>query len=464
MEKEGHKISVKEILNVTGGELVTGNEQCLFQNFERDSRNVKEGDMYLGIKGETVNGSIFFEEALKNGAQGVILQEIQITEEQKEKYKNKVIIIVKNTIKAMQQLATYKRNMYNIPVVAITGSVGKTSTKDMVANVMNQKFNTLKTEGNYNNHIGVPLTIFRLKNEEALTIEMGMNHFGEISTLTKIAKPTVCVITNIGTAHIGNLGSRENILKAKLEILEGMEKDGTIVINNDNDLLHKWYLENKDKYKIITYGIENESDYMAEKIESKEDGSTYNLKGTNEKIIVPVGGNHFVLNSLCGVAVGSIFEIPIEKIKYGIESFELTKKRMDVTKTKENITIINDCYNANYDSMKAALEYLGKIENKRKVAVLGDMLELGEYSKELHEKVGKEVIKNKIDILIVVGKEAKYIANIAKEEMNKENVIECNSNEEAANVLNKIKKENDCILFKASNGMKFGEIIEKINS
>ena len=137
---------------------------------------------------------------------------------------------------------------------------------------------------------------------------------------------------------------------------------------------------------------------------------------------------------------------------------------MDVTKTKENITIINDCYNANYDSMKAALEYLGKIENKRKVAVLGDMLELGEYSKELHEKVGKEVIKNKIDILIVVGKEAKYIANIAKEEMNKENVIECNSNEEAANVLNKIKKENDCILFKASNGMKFGEIIEKINS
>lgn len=392
------------------------------------------------------------------------MQDIQITKEQKEKYKNKFIIIVENTIKAMQQIATYKRSMYNIPVVAITGSVGKTSTKDMVANVMNEKFNTLKTQGNYNNHIGVPLTIFRLKNEDALTIEMGMNHSGEISTLTKIAKPTVCVITNIGTAHIGNLGSRENILKAKLEILEGMKKGGTVVINNDNDLLHKWYLENKEKYKIITYGIENESDFSAENIESKEDGSTYTLKGTNVKINVPVGGNHFVLNSLCAIAVGSIFEIPMEKIKHGIESFELTKKRMDITKTAENITIINDCYNANYDSMKAALEYLGKIENKRKIAVLGDMLELGEYSKELHEKVGQEIIKNKIDILIVVGKEAKHIANIAKTEMNKENIIECESNEEAANEINKIKKTNDCILFKASNGMKFGEIIEKIHN
>ena len=363
MEKENHKISVREILNVTKGELVTGNEECLCQNFERDSREVKEGDIYLGIQGETINGSIYFEEAFSNGAKGAILQDIQITKEQKEKYKNKFIIIVENTIKAMQQIATYKRSMYKIPVVAITGSVGKTSTKDMVANVMNEKFNTLKTQGNYNNHIGVPLTIFRLKNEDALTIEMGMNHSGEISTLTKIAKPTVCVITNIGTAHIGNLGSRENILKAKLEILEGMEKGGTVVINNDNDLLHKWYLENKEKYKIITYGIENESDFSAENIESKEDGSTYTLKGTNVKINVPVGGNHFVLNSLCAIAVGSIFEIPMEKIKHGIESFELTKKRMDITKTAENITIINECYNANYESKKAALEYLGKIEN-----------------------------------------------------------------------------------------------------
>ena len=455
-----HKITVKDILNVTNGKLVIGKEEEICENFCRNSREAKENDIYLGIKGETINGSIFFEEAFEKGAKGAILQDIEISEEQLQKYQNKFIILVENTIKAMQQIAEYKRNLYNIPVIAITGSVGKTSTKDMVASVVNKQFRTLKTEGNYNNHIGVPLTIFRLKNEEAMVVEMGMNHLGEISTLTKIAKPTVAVITNVGTAHIGNLGSRENILKAKLEILEGLEPNGYIVINNDNDLLHKWYLENKEKYNIITYGIENKSDYMAENIVSKEDGSTYTLKGTNQKIKVPVGGNHFVQNSLCAVAVGSIFKMPLEKMVKGINEFELTKKRMDITTLQNSITVINDYYNANYDSMKAALEYLGNLKEKRKIAVLGDMLELGDYSKELHEKVGEEVVKNKIDILITVGKEAKQIAKISEGKIKE--IIECNTNEDAIENINKIKQENDAILLKASNGMHFGEILEGI--
>lgn len=459
--KLNHKLNVKDILNVTNGKLLIGEKQEFCENFCRDSREIKKGDIYLGIKGEKINGSIYFEEAFENGAKGVILQDIIITEEQIKKYQNKFIILVENTIDAMQKIAEYKRNLYNIPVVAITGSVGKTSTKDMIASVVEKRFNTLKTEGNYNNHIGVPLTIFRLKEEEALVIEIGMNHLGEISKLTKIAKPTVAVITNIGTAHIGNLGSRENILKAKLEILERLNKEDFVVINNDNDLLHKWYLENKEKYNIITYGIENESDYMAENIILNEDGSTYILKGTNYKIEVPVGGNHFIQNSLCAISVGKIFKMPVEKIIEGIKNFKLTKKRMDINTLENNITIINDFYNANYDSMKAALEYLGKIQNKRKIAVLGDMLELGSYSKELHEKVGKEVVKNNIDILITVGKEAKYIAKIATNKIN--NIIECNSNEEAIKELNKIKNENDIILLKASNGMNFGEILKGIS-
>lgn len=462
MEKQNqsHSISVKDILNVTKGKLIIGNEKEICENFSRDSREISKGDIYLGIKGEKVNGSIFFEEAFLKGAKGAILQDIEINEEQKQKYEDKFIILVEDTIKAMQEIAKYKRKLYNIPVIAITGSVGKTSTKDIVSSVVSEKYNTLKTQGNYNNHIGVPLTIFRLKNEEAMIVEMGMNHFGEISTLTNIAKPSIAVITNVGTAHIGNLGSRENILKAKLEIIEGLSENGHIVINNDNDLLHKWYLENKDKYNIITYGIENESDYMAEQIVSREDGSSFILKNSNKKIDVPVGGNHFVQNSLCAIAVGSILNIPIDKIAEGIKNFELTKKRMDITTINKNITIINDCYNANYDSMKAAIEYLGNIKNRRKIAVLGDMLELGEYSKQLHEKVGEEILKNDIDILITVGKEAKYIAEVAKQKM--KDVIECETNEKAADTINKIKKENDSILFKASNGMKFGEIIEKI--
>lgn len=455
-----HTITLKDIITITKGKLIIGKQEEICKTYCRDSREVKEGDIYLGIKGEQINGSIFYEEAFAKGAKGAILQEIEIPKEKLEKYQNKFIILVEDTIKAMQQIATYKKSLYKIPTVAITGSVGKTSTKDMVASVLNEQYNTLKTQGNYNNHIGVPLTIFNIQEEEALVVEMGMSSLGEISTLTNIAKPNVAVITNIGTSHIGQLGSIENIAKAKLEILEGLQKGGYVVINNDNDILHKWYLENKNNYKIITYGIENKSDYMAEKIILREEGSSYNLKENEEKIEVPVGGIHFVLNSLCAIAIGSIFNIPLEKMKKGIEKFELTKKRMDITKLENNITIINDTYNANYDSMKAALNYLGKIEEKRKIAVLGDMLNLGIYSKELHKKVGEEIVKNNIDILITIGKEAKYIAEVAKQ--NNKKVIECTSNEEAIKQINQMKQEKDCILLKASNGMHFWEIVEGI--
>lgn len=469
MEKQNlnNKITVKDILKQTNGELIAGNINEICEEFSIDSRKVVTNDIYVGLKGENSNGGIYFESAFENGAKGCIIEDIEITEEQKEKYKNKIIIKVSDTIKAIQQIAKYKRSLYNIPVIAITGSVGKTSTKDIIANVVTQKFKTLKTQGNYNNHIGLPLTILKLRDHEALVVEMGMNHFEEISLLTKIAKPTIAVITNIGTAHIGILGSRENILKAKLEILEGLSEDGKIIINNDNDLLHKWYKENNEKYNIITYGIENQSNYMADNIKSEEDKSIYNLKTEKSEIktqiVVPVGGNHFVANSLCAIAVGEIFNIKMADIIKGIESFELTKRRMDISKMTNNITIINDCYNANYDSMKAAIEYLGNIKDKRKIAVLGDMLELGDFSEDLHKKVGIEVAKNNIDILITVGKEAENIAKKANNNgMKSENIISCKDNIEAIKNLKNIMKKEDCILFKASNGMHFEEIIDNI--
>lgn len=459
--KNNHNILVNDILKVTNGELIVGDTNTICENFCRDTREIQRDDIYIAFKGENVNGAIYFEEAFKKGAKGCIVQDIEISDEQKEKYKDKFIIKVNNTIKAIQEVAKYKRSLYNIPVVAITGSVGKTSTKDMIASIVSKKYNTLKTEGNYNNHIGVPLTILRLKEHEAAVIEMGMNHLGEIRTLTKIAKPTIAVITNVGTAHIGNLGSRENILTAKLEILEGLIDNGNIIINNDNDLLHDWNEKNKDK-KVVTFGIQNKSDYMAENIISNEIESTYNLNG-NEKIRVPVGGNHFVLNSLCGISIGKVLGIEMKDIIKGIETFELTKKRMDITKLKNEVTIINDCYNANYDSMKAALEYLGNIKEKRKIAVLGDMLELGEYSKKLHEDVGIEVQKNNIDILIIVGKEARSIAKTAEEKgFEKQNIYVLNNNTQAIEKINSIMKKNDYILFKASNGMHFEEIIKGI--
>lgn len=461
-----YKIKVKDILEVTKGTLITGNENDECEEFKRDSREIKENETYIGLVGEKINGGIYFQEAFKNGASTVILENIEITEEQKEKYKNKNIIIVNNTLNALKEIAKFKRNLYKdkLKVVAITGSVGKTSTKDMIASVLSTKYKTLKTEGNYNNHIGVPLTILRIKEEhEVAVVEMGMNHLGEISDLTNIAKPNLCVITNIGTSHIGNLGSRENILKAKLEILEGNDEK-EIIINNDNDLLHKFYNEKNNEINIITYGIEEESNIYACNIIQKEESSKFICHIENEEfeVEVPVAGMHFIYNALSAVAVGKKLGLTNEEIKRGIATFELTKKRMDIETLKNGVKIINDSYNASLESMKGSLENLSQYKN-RKIAVLGDMFELGEYAKELHEKVGIEVYKNNIDILICAGENAKYIANKAKEEgMAEENIYYFKEKENIIEKLKQIMKKDDVILFKASNGMKFFEIVEEI--
>ena len=455
-------MKVKEILNVTKGKMLCGNEELEVENFSKDTRTIQKGDIYIGIKGEKFDGSNFWNQALDAGATAVLISNIQISKEEKEKYKDKTIIQVEDTLEALYEIAKYKRSLYNIPVIAVTGSVGKTSTKDIIASVVSQKYKTLKTEGNNNNNIGLPLTILKLKDHEALVVEMGMNHFGEISLLTNIAKPTLAVITNIGTSHIGNLGSRENILKAKLEILEGM-KIPRVIINNDNDLLHKWYEENKEKIEIHTYGINNSSDIIAEKIELGEEKSKFVAKTSSEKINidVPVGGEHFVYNALCGFMVGKILGLSSKEIQNGISKFELTKKRMDIRVLKNGATLINDSYNASYESMKASLKYLSSRTDFRKIAVLGDMLELGDFSKELHEKVGEEVANDNIDVLICRGEFAKNIISKANENK-KTQCILLQNNEEILSKLQEILKEGDVVLIKASNGMKFYEICQKL--
>ncbi|MBQ6992703.1 MAG: UDP-N-acetylmuramoyl-tripeptide--D-alanyl-D-alanine ligase [Clostridia bacterium] len=455
------KITVKTILEVCNGKLLTNNNENEIENFERNTKNIQVGDMYLAIKGENADGNDFVEVALQNGAIGAIVDKTP-NQEIIEKYSEKCIIQVEDTIKAIQQLANYKREKNNIPVVAITGSVGKTSTKDLVASVLSQQFKVLKTEGNYNNHIGLPLTLLKLKDHDIAVVEMGMNHFGEIRTLTKIAKPNVAIFTNIGTSHIGNLGSRENILKAKLEMLEGLDKNGSIIINNDNDLLNSWN-DTEKLSNVNTYGIYSDSMYKADNIEIIDNGSKYELLSKENKyeITVPVSGEHFVYNSLCAFVAGKIFNIPEEKIIKGIAEFKLTAKRMDIKKIKENITVINDSYNASFDSVKAALEVLKNTKGGRKIAILGNMLELGEFTQELHEKVGEEVIRNKIDLLITVGEYAKSISKISKEK-GMLNVFECNSIDEASEKIKEIMREEDIILLKASNSMNFSKILEKI--
>ncbi len=427
-----------------------------------DTRTINKNDCFIGVKGEKFDGNLFYKDAFDKGASICILDNYNITDEDIKYLKdnNKSIILVKDSVIALGELAKYVRNNFKYPVIAVTGSSGKTSTKDIIYSVLKQKYSAHKTLGNKNNFTGLPLSLLSInKDTNMLILEMGMNHLGEISYLTNIVKPDIAVITNVGTAHIGNLGSRENILKAKLEILEGLKQNGIVIINNDNDLLHEWYLENKNKYNIITIGIDNDSDYQAKNIKECENSSSFICN--NKKYFINVGGKHFIYNSLVSIAIGNVFKVPIEKIKKGLIEFELSDNRMNAIK-RDNITIIDDSYNANYDSMQYAIKYLGSLNN-RKIAVLGDMKELGDYSIKLHKEIGELIHNQKIDILITVGNDSKYINEKAIElGLNKNNSYHFDNNKDAINLINKMKNRNDNILVKASNSMNFKEIVNNI--
>ncbi len=455
-------LSVKKIVEIVGGKLYCGSEEVLCTTFTKDTRTIKAGDTYIGIKGEKFDGNLFYKDAFSKGAVCAILEQSSFVKDTSYTYEQP-IVLVENSIFALKKLGEYKRENSVAHFVGVTGSVGKTSTRDMIYSVLKEEFQTLKTEGNYNNNIGLPLTLLRIQEEEAVVLEMGMNALGEIDYLSQIARPHISVITNVGTAHIGELGSRENILKAKLEICNGMDDDGVLVINNDNDLLHDYYLQH-DK-SIVTVGIENPSDYMATSILTFSDSSKFVIQHEKEEweVVCPVPGRAFVYNSLVAFAVGRELGISPEKIIKGIENFTLTKNRLEAFKIKNDITIINDVYNASVDSMKSSLEITKNKEGGRKIAVLGDMLELGSFSKSLHEEVGRAVYENKMDLLVTVGNDAKSIASSAiRFGMPKKQVFVFSTNQEAISFLKENKKQGDVILLKASNGMHFMEIVNAL--
>ena len=439
-------IFVKDIIRICNGTLICGDEKIKCMNFVNDTRALKKGDVFVGIKGDTFNGNTFYKEAIKKGASVCILEDKSVLDNKKEKT---TIILVDDSVKAIQALAKYKRSMYNIPVIAITGSVGKTSVKDMVNAVVSSHYKTLSTKGNMNNHIGMPLTILGLNKHEALIVEMGMNHLGEIHTLSNIAKPTLAIITNVGTAHIGNLGSRENILKAKMEVTDGLS--GSLIINNDNDMLRT---VNYDK--LITIGIDNKSDYMAYDIEDKVFSANFYID--NKYVSLPVGSKAFVYNALFAYAVGKKLNIPDEKIIGALETFKLTPHRLELIK-HHDYQIIDDTYNASLDSVNNALEMLAKVSG-RKVFIFGDILELDNYSKDIHEEVGKSVIKNHVDVLVTVGENAYYTYSVAYD--NGTESYHYKNNDELLAEIDKIIDIGDTILVKGSHGMKLTEVVEHL--
>lgn len=454
--------SVGEIIDLCSGKLLCGSKNVVCTNFLKDTREMQKGDTYIGIVGENYDGNSFYKEAIKKGANCVILNESYLDKQKVEE--DIPVLLVKNTLECLNVLAQYKRKHVKTYFIGVTGSVGKTSTRDMIYSVLSRKYGTLRNEKNYNNQIGVPLTMLKVQKEEMAVVEMGMNQLGEIEKLSKIVRPQIGIITNIGTAHIGKLGSRENICKAKLEITTGMDKDGILILNQDDDLLHTYYEKNKNNRKIVTIGIKEESDFGAKNIVLMENSTTFTVTFYNQEydVYVPIPGLAFVYNALVSIAVGTLLKMDIETILEGIKNASITKKRLEIVE-RENYTIINDSYNASEDSMKASLQVLANRNEKRKIAVLGDMLELGEFSEEIHRKIGELVAMVNIDLLITVGQDSKYIAVSAKENgMDRRNIYSFHENREVIYFLKKELKDGDVLLFKASNRLNLSQIVEKL--
>ncbi len=451
-------ITIQEILTAVDGRLL-GEAPDLSQTVERvdtDSRNIHPGALFLPLEGERFDGHAFINDALERGAAGCL------TARERTSYlPGKFYIKVGNTQRALRDLARWYKSRFTIPFIGITGSVGKTTTKDMVAAVLGEHYRVLKTEGNFNNEVGLPLTLLRLdRTHEICVLEMGMNHFGEIDYLSAIVEPDVAVITNVGDSHIENLGSRENILKAKCEIFNHMKPDGVAVLNGDDALVST--LRGSLKLRTVWYGQSEGVDYRATGLES--DGATFirckvDTPHSHCDVEIPALGDHMVYPALVADAIGELYGLSNEEIVRGILHFAPTKMRMNILRRGDGITILNDAYNANPQSMRAAIEVLATSKGACKIAVLGDMFELGPLAPALHAGVGECAAKAGIDCLVCAGELSKYIADAAEAEGMSEVYWRPNKKEALA-VLEQVVKPNCTVLVKASRGMKFEELAE----
>lgn len=455
-------LNIKEIIKASRGILINGNENVIPKNYNIDSRSINNGDFFVPIIGENVDGHKFILDAVKKGAIGFFISNDYINkksviEKSIKVNKNICIIEVENSEKALCNIAEYNRIKHiNIPIVAITGSVGKTSTREMIASVLSEKYNVLVTEKNYNSIIGLPIMLLKLDNQDVCILEAGINHFEEMDLLSRLLKPDICVITNIGVAHIGIMGSKENIFKEKIKITNNIKGIKKVIVNGDDE-----YLSNINSldYNVIRYSLKDIENKL---IDTKGIGFETKIYDKNYKININQIGNHNVQNALMAIKVGEIFNIEPKKIVSGISKYKNFKGRLEIVNIKDNVTLIDDTYNASIDSMKSGLITVNDLKSNRKIAVLGDMLELGEYSKNIHLQVGKIFKDLKYDMLYTLGNESKNIALSASKYIDKNNIICFNTKEELEEKLKSVIKSGDIIYFKASNAMRFSDIVKNL--
>ncbi len=445
-------------------------EHTQAQSVVLDSRLVEPGGIFIATRGEHVDGHSFIDQVFDAGALGVICEEAPV--QPKGAY-----ILVEDSFLALKDLAEYYRSQLDIKVVGITGSVGKTSTKEFVASVLSQKYRVLKTEGNYNNEVGLPLTVLRIREDcEVAVLEMGISDFGEMHRLSKIAKPDVCLITNIGQCHLENLGTRDGILKAKTEIFDFMQEGGQICLNGDDDKLVT-IREVRGSIPVF-FGCGSNNAVYADNYENRGligSRAQIHMKGIaghdacSFEAEIPLPGEHMLYNALAATAAGMLFGLTAEEIQEGISTVKAVDGRSHVIRT-DRLTLIDDCYNANPVSMKAALDLLHMTELSevfedaaRKVAVLGDMFELGTDEAALHREVGVYAAKKQIDVLVCVGNLCKYMYEGAQAVRSVTNCYYFEDKEALEAQMDTVIQDGDLVLVKASHGMHFEELIKMLS-
>ena len=456
-------LSIKEIRDAVGGRIIREGSSQMITGVSTDTRTIQPGDLFIPLEGERFDGHDYLAEAAEKGAAAVLTHNLNKTLPQ-----GVHTIVTGNTLTALQDLAAWYLKSFSVDVIAITGSTGKTTTKDMVSSVLSRKFQVLKTQGNLNNEIGLPLTLFRLEpHHQIAVLEMGMSGFGEIRRLAAIAPPKAAIFTNIGISHIEKLGSRDNIWKAKSELLEHFHEGCTVILNDDNDILHREaeiMMRDRVGCKVIRFGTGSHAEFCATDIQSHENGISYTLKVKDESfgIRLNVPGIHNVYNSLAAVAAGRMLGMEMQEIQAGLLEFAGDNMRLHIfpLKAYKDVKVIDDTYNASPDSMQAALRVLKDMEGHRKIAILGDMLELGMHSREAHRQVGRFAAECGIHILATRGQESVWAGEGALQAgMPSKSVFHVSSNQEIIHWLKNNIYEGDRILVKGSRGMQMEEIV-----
>jgi UDP-N-acetylmuramoyl-tripeptide--D-alanyl-D-alanine ligase len=457
-------LSVEEVIQATGGRLLQGEKNALFEGVSTDSRTIRAGDLFIALKGDRFDGHLFALEALKKEAGGIVVEEESAGGFRWNGFRPKAVIVVKDTLRALGDLARERRRKHRIPVLAVTGSNGKTTTKEMISACLETTLPILKTQGNLNNLIGLPLTLLKLTgSEKAVVLEMGMNVPGEIRRLTEIAEPDVGLITNIQQAHLEGMGSLDKLQEEKGELFKKMRSDGTILVNRDDPRVVRLAREFPgDK---MTFGVNGAADVMARDVQLRGAvGTSFTLVlgGEETVITLPVLGRHFVPHALSAVAAAKVLGIDPGKIRVALERFHPYSMRMEIFSLEGGATLINDAYNANPASMEAAMETLAESKGKgRAVAVLGDMLELGEFEEEAHRRLGEKIGALSIDFVLCLGEKASLVVESAiRKGMRPERAKVLESHAEAVSFLNRIIQKGDWILVKGSRRMAMERVAE----